>query len=121
MSEGYSGRPAGQAASNRGRDTPAGQRWVLHVDLDQFIAAVEMLRHPELDGLPVVVGGRGDPTERGVVSTASYAAREFGVGSGMPLWRKRLFAFMGRNSQLAAIHFGVPSHRLLEVSSQVRL
>jgi DNA polymerase-4 len=59
--------------------------WVLHVDLDQFIAAVEMLRRPELDGLPVVVGGRGDPTERGVVSTASYAAREFGVGSGMPL------------------------------------
>ncbi len=60
-------------------------RWVLHVDLDQFIAAVEMLRRPELDGLPVVVGGRGDPTERGVVSTASYAAREFGVRSGMPL------------------------------------
>jgi DNA polymerase-4 len=59
--------------------------WVLHVDLDQFIAAVEMLRRPELEGLPVVVGGRGDPTERGVVSTASYAAREFGVGSGMPL------------------------------------
>ena len=59
--------------------------WVLHVDLDQFIAAVEILRHPELEGLPVVVGGRGDPTERGVVSTASYAAREVGVGSGMPL------------------------------------
>ena len=59
--------------------------WVLHVDLDQFIAAVEILRRPELDGLPVVVGGRGDPSERGVVSTASYAAREFGVGSGMPL------------------------------------
>ncbi len=60
-------------------------RWVLHVDLDQFIAAVEVLRRPELEGLPVVVGGRGDPTERGVVSTASYEAREFGVGSGMPL------------------------------------
>ena len=59
--------------------------WVLHVDLDQFIAAVEMLRRPELAGLPVVVGGRGDPTERGVVATASYAAREHGVGSGMPL------------------------------------
>ncbi len=61
------------------------RQWVLHVDLDQFIAAVEVLRHPELAGRPVIVGGRGDPTERAVVSTASYEAREFGVGSGMPL------------------------------------
>jgi DNA polymerase IV len=59
--------------------------WVLHVDLDQFIAAVEVLRRPELVGRPVIVGGRGDPSERAVVSTASYEAREFGVGSGMPL------------------------------------
>ncbi len=59
--------------------------WVLHVDLDQFVAAVEVLRRPELAGLPVVVGGRGDPTERGVVSTASYEAREYGVHSGVPL------------------------------------
>ena len=59
--------------------------WVLHVDLDQFIAAVEVLRNPDLAGRPVIVGGRGDPTERGVVSTASYEAREHGVGSGMPL------------------------------------
>src|SRR6476660_2450569 len=59
--------------------------WVLHVDLDQFIAAVEVLRHPELAGRPVIVGGRGDPTERAVVSTASYEARAFGVHSGMPL------------------------------------
>jgi DNA polymerase-4 len=58
---------------------------VLHVDLDQFIAAVEVLRHPELVGKPVIVGGRGDPSERAVVSTASYEARAFGVGSGMPL------------------------------------
>lgn len=58
---------------------------MLHVDLDQFIAAVEVLRHPELAGKPVIVGGRGDPTERAVVSTASYEAREYGVGSGMPL------------------------------------
>ncbi len=59
--------------------------WVLHVDMDQFLAAVEILRRPELAGLPVVVGGRGDPTERAVVSTASYEARQFGVRSGMPL------------------------------------
>ncbi|MGH3367768.1 MAG: DNA polymerase IV, partial [Nocardioidaceae bacterium] len=59
--------------------------WVLHVDMDQFLAAVEILRRPELAGRPVVVGGRGDPTERAVVSTASYEAREFGIRSGMPL------------------------------------
>ena len=59
--------------------------WVLHVDMDQFIAAVEVLRRPELAGRPVIVGGRGDPTERAVVSTASYEARAFGIGSGMPL------------------------------------
>jgi len=67
------------------RMTDPMRSWVLHVDLDQFIAAVEVLRRPELAGKPVIVGGRGDPTERAVVSTASYEARAFGVGSGMPL------------------------------------
>lgn len=61
------------------------QDWVLHVDLDQFIAAVEVARRPELRGLPVVVGGNGDPTERAVVATATYEAREYGIHSGMPL------------------------------------
>jgi nucleotidyltransferase/DNA polymerase involved in DNA repair len=60
--------------------------WVLHVDLDQFLASVELRRHPELAGLPVIVGGSGDPTEpRKVVTCASYEAREFGVHAGMPL------------------------------------
>ena len=60
--------------------------WILHVDLDQFLAAVEVLRRPELAGRPVIVGGDGDPTRpRQVVATASYEARAFGVRSGMPL------------------------------------
>lgn len=60
--------------------------WVLHVDLDQFLASVELRRHPELAGLPVIVGGNGDPSEpRKVVTCASYEAREFGVHAGMPL------------------------------------
>ncbi|WP_280268612.1 DNA polymerase IV [Nocardia wallacei] len=61
-------------------------RWLLHVDLDQFQAAVEFRRHPELRGLPVIVGGNGDPSEpRKVVTCASYPARAFGVRAGMPL------------------------------------
>lgn len=62
--------------------------WILHVDLDQFLVAVEILRRPELAGLPVVVGGDGDPTRpRQVAATASYEARKFGVKSGMALSR----------------------------------
>ena len=56
---------------------------MLHVVMDQFLAAVEQLRHPELRGKPVVVGGDGDPTKRGVVSTASCEAREFGVSDSL--------------------------------------
>jgi DNA polymerase-4 len=57
----------------------------MHLDLDEFIAAVERLRRPELEGRPIVVGGDGDPSKRGVVSTASYEARAFGIRSAMPL------------------------------------
>ncbi|MCF8054943.1 MAG: DNA polymerase IV [Deltaproteobacteria bacterium] len=59
-------------------------RRILHLDMDAFFAAVEEKLNPALGGMPVIIGAR-DPRSRGVVSTASYAARRYGVHSGMPL------------------------------------
>lgn len=61
-------------------------RQIIHLDLDAFFAAVEVLLNPELKGKPLIVS-MGDPKGRGVVSTASYEARRYGVGSAMPLFK----------------------------------
>ncbi|WP_395699805.1 DNA polymerase IV [Aquabacterium sp.] len=86
------------------------RRWIAHLDMDAFYASVELLRYPELKGLPVVIGGgrRHQPerladgsrrfatlqhyTGRGVITTATYPARDLGVHSGMGLMKAALRA-----------------------------
>lgn len=85
-------------------------RSILHIDMDAFFASVEQRDHPEYRGKPLVVGS--GPHERGVVSTASYEARKFGIHSAMP--SREAYR---RCPQ--AIFVPVDHHRYMEVSAQV--
>src|SRR5882757_6748282 len=87
------------------RSTPT----ILHLDMDAFFAAVDQASKPSLRGKPVVVGGLGP---RGVVSTASYEARVFGVHSAMPMAQARRLA---PNAAYLVPRFGL----YREVSQQV--
>ncbi|PPF85270.1 DNA polymerase IV [Subtercola sp. Z020] len=82
---------------------------MLHIDMDAFFASVELLEHPELRGLPVIIGGVGG---RGVVTSATYEARRFGVHSAMPTVRAL---------QLCPKAIVLPSHheKYREYSAQV--
>lgn len=86
-------------------------RTYFHVDMDAFFVSVEELYDPSLKGKPVVVGGRAD--QRGVVAAASYAARKFGVHSGMALREA------AKKCPQAVFLHGHPE-RYREVSHQVR-
>jgi len=89
----------------------AGQRQIIHVDMDAFFASVEVLDLPELAGRPVIVGGAA--RQRGVVSSASYEARRFGVHSAMPMGRAQ------RQCPDAVVR-PVRMSRYVELSEQIR-
>jgi DNA polymerase IV (archaeal DinB-like DNA polymerase) len=96
-------------------------RIIGHLDMDAFFAAIEELDHPELAGQPIVVGA--DPAGgqgRGVVSTANYPAREYGIHSAQPISRAwKLSEAARRRGRPAAVFVRVHHRRYSEVSDRI--
>jgi DNA polymerase-4 len=87
-------------------------RTILHADMDAFYAAIEQRDRPELRGRPVIVGGLG---RRGVVSTASYEARVFGVRSAMPTARARRLCPQGEYLVPRMAHYAEVSRQVFAI------
>ncbi len=92
-------------------------RTILHIDLDAFFVSVELLERPDLRGKPVAVGGRSD--ERGVISSASYEARRFGVRSALPT--RTAFQLCPELILLPARHdhYAQHSHRVMAMLREI--
>lgn len=91
-------------------------RWIMHVDMDAFFASVEQLDRPELQGLPVIVGGT---SSRGVVSTCSYEARRFGVHSAMPIVKAKQLCPQGVFVPGRMWRYKEISNQIMEIFSEI--
>lgn len=91
---------------------------ILHIDMDAFFASCEQARRPELRGKPLIVGGLADDV-RGVVSTASYEARAFGVHSAMPIAEARKRCPQGIFIRGDHAHYSAESRRVKAILETV--
>ena len=89
------------------------QRAIIHIDMDAFYASVEQRDNPELKGKPVIIGGSVE--SRGVVSTASYEARKYGVHSAMPMAEAHRLCPNGVYLPVDMQKYRLVSHQIMDI------